>query len=116
MVGDLLFNEAPQYQRTLTTRFIQMNFPTHPQQSAPIAETPFSTETKGSTNAASPFPKLEHVNRPTLETAAAAFYLNRQQQTLRTWACYEDGPLRPVRINGRLAWPVSEIKRVLGVK
>ena len=27
----------------------------------------------------------------------------------------EDGPLRPIRINGRLAWPVSELRRVLGV-
>lgn len=61
------------------------------------------------------FPKLESVNRPTVETAAAAFYLNRQPQTLRGHACYEDGPIRPLRVNGRLAWPVSEIKRVLGV-
>jgi hypothetical protein len=67
-------------------------------------------------NAASSFPKLEHINRPTVETASAAFYLNRQQQTLRCWACHEDGPLRPVRVNGRLAWSVSEIKRVLGVQ
>lgn len=61
------------------------------------------------------FPKLENVNRPTVETASAAFYLNRQQQTLRGWACLENGPLRPIRVNGRLAWPVAEIKRVLQV-
>ena len=62
------------------------------------------------------FPPLESVTRPTAETAAAAFYLNRRPQTLRAWACLENGPLRPVRINGRLAWPISEIKRVvLGV-
>jgi hypothetical protein len=28
---------------------------------------------------------------------------------LRKWACYEDGPLHPVRVNGRLAWPVADI-------
>ena len=61
------------------------------------------------------FPKLENVNRPTVETASAAFYLNRQQQTLRSWASADTGPLRPIRVNGRLAWPVSEIKRVMGV-
>jgi hypothetical protein len=61
------------------------------------------------------FPPLESVTRPTVETAAAAFYTNRQQQTLRAWACHEDGPIRPLRINGRLAWPVSELRRVLGV-
>ena len=27
----------------------------------------------------------------------------------------ENGPLRPIRINGRLAWPVSELRRVMGV-
>ena len=61
------------------------------------------------------FPPLESVTRPTVETAAGAFYLNRRPQTLRAWACLENGPLRPVRINGRLAWPVSELRRVLGV-
>jgi hypothetical protein len=28
-------------------------------------------------------------------------------------ASAENGPLRPIRVNGRLAWPVSEIRRVL---
>lgn len=62
------------------------------------------------------FPTLESVTRPTVATADAAYYVNRQQQTLRGWACHEDGPLRPLRINGRLAWPVSELRRVLDVK
>ena len=61
------------------------------------------------------FPTLESVTRPTVDTAAAAYYLNRRPQTCRAWACLENGPLRPVRINGRLAWPVSELRRVLGV-
>ena len=53
--------------------------------------------------------------RAALPTPVAAAHLNRAQQTLRLWACREDGPLRPLRIHGRLAWPVSEIKRVLGL-
>lgn len=57
---------------------------------------------------------LEHETRAALPTADAAYHLNRAPQTLRMWACYEDGPLRPIRVNGRLAWPVSEIRRVLG--
>jgi hypothetical protein len=60
------------------------------------------------------FPSLDLVNRPTVPTEQAAHYLNRRPQTLRTWACSENGPLRPIRINGRLAWPVSELRRVLG--
>jgi hypothetical protein len=61
------------------------------------------------------FPPLESVTRPAVDTAAAAYYLNRQQQTLRGWACHEDGPLRPIRINGRLAWPTKKIRELLGV-
>ena len=59
------------------------------------------------------FPPLELVNKPNVDTAHAAFVLSRRPQTLRAWACLENGPLRPVRINGRLAWPVSELLRVL---
>lgn len=61
------------------------------------------------------FPPLELENRPTVPTEQAAHYLSRRPQTLRAWACREDGPLRPIRINGRLAWNVSELRRVLGV-
>jgi len=64
------------------------------------------------------FTPLEKVTRPTVSTADAAYYLNRKPQTLRAWACLENGPLRPIRINGRLAWNVGEIKSLLsgGVK
>ncbi|MBC7618272.1 MAG: hypothetical protein H7293_04655 [Candidatus Saccharibacteria bacterium] len=61
------------------------------------------------------FPPLESVNRPAVDTAAAAYCLNRRQQTLRGWACHEDGPLRPIRINGRLAWPTQKIRELLRV-
>ena len=61
------------------------------------------------------FPPLESVTRPTVDTAAAAYYLNRRPQTLRGWAVYQHGAVNPIRISGRLAWPVSELKRVLGV-
>lgn len=61
------------------------------------------------------FPALETVTRPTLDTEPAAYYLNRQPQTLRIWACTETGPIRPLRINGRLAWNTAELRRLLGV-
>lgn len=54
--------------------------------------------------------------RTALPTPEAAAQLNRAQQTLRLWAMREDGPIRPLRINKRLAWPVSELRRVLGVQ
>ena len=61
------------------------------------------------------YPLLELVTSPGVPTPQAAHYLNRRPQTLRGWACLENGPLRPTRINGRLAWPVADLKRVLGV-
>lgn len=60
-------------------------------------------------------PPLECVTKPFVDTAAAAYYLNRQPQTLRVWACLENGPLRPLRIHGRLAWSVSSIRSLCGV-
>lgn len=64
------------------------------------------------------FPPLEMVSRPTVPTEQAAYYLNRRPQTMRGWACGETYPegLRPVRINGRLGWPVAGIRAALGVK
>ena len=58
---------------------------------------------------------LAHENRAAIPTAEAAAHLNRAQQTLWLWACKENGPIRPVRVMGRLAWRVDDIKRVLGV-
>lgn len=63
-----------------------------------------------------PFPSLDVENRPFVNTSQAAYYLARRPQTLRSWACFENGVLRPQRINGRLAWSVSEIRTVLGVQ
>ncbi|WP_090627413.1 helix-turn-helix domain-containing protein [Nitrosomonas marina] len=62
------------------------------------------------------FPPIEQVTRTAVTTNEAAFYLNRKPQTLRIWAMNENGLIRPIRINGRLAWPVSEIKQLLGVE
>ena len=64
---------------------------------------------------ATTFPPLESVTRPTVDTAATAYYLNRKPQTCRVWACLENGPLRPIRVHGRLAWSVADIRRLLGV-
>jgi hypothetical protein len=53
--------------------------------------------------------------REKVDTAAAAYHLLRKPQTMRIWACRENGPLRPTRIHGRLAWAVADIRRLLGV-
>ena len=59
------------------------------------------------------FPPLALETRTAVTTEAAAYYLSRKPQTLRAWACLENGPIRPVRINGRLSWRVAEILAVL---
>lgn len=65
------------------------------------------------TNTSPAFVPLEQETRTSLPTGEAAYHLNRKKQTLHIWACKESGPIRPVRINGRLAWLVADIKRVL---
>ncbi len=61
------------------------------------------------------FPELAAVaqGRDVLPTNEAAAAINRAPQTLRKWACLENGPIRPVRINGRLAWRVADLQKLL---
>jgi hypothetical protein len=59
------------------------------------------------------FPPIDQETRSHVETACAAFHLTRKPQTMRAWACLENGPIRPMRINGRLSWSVVEIKCLL---
>lgn len=49
----------------------------------------------------------------TLTTAEAAAALNRKPQPLNKWAFTGQGPVQPVRINGRLAWPADKIAALL---
>lgn len=53
--------------------------------------------------------------RHALPTPEAAFHLSRTEQTLRLWACQDNGPIRPLRVHGRLLWRVAEIRRLLGI-
>ena len=45
-------------------------------------------------------------------TGEAANLLGLRPQTLRKWATY-GGPIKPVKIGGRLGWPASDLKRLL---
>lgn len=59
------------------------------------------------------FISIINLNRTHITTNEAAFYLNRSPQTLRVWAIYQKGPIKPIKINGRLAWSVLEICNLL---
>ena len=61
------------------------------------------------------FVSLDAETRTAVDTATAAFHLSRRPQTLRGWACREDGPLRAVRLHGRLAWKTDDLRRLWGV-
>lgn len=58
---------------------------------------------------------LDRESRAAIPTAEAARHLGRADQTLRIWAAYETGPLRPLRVNRRLLWPTEDLRRLLGV-
>lgn len=60
------------------------------------------------------FPPLNKVTRPCVTTSEAAFYLMRRPRTLHVWACHGKGPINPIRVNGRLAWSVDEIRKLVG--
>lgn len=47
-----------------------------------------------------------------VSTKQAAPFINRKPQTLRKWACV-GGPISPIRIHGRLAWRVSDLRNLL---
>lgn len=64
-------------------------------------------------NYSNQFAPLDKEIRTHVSTSAAAYYLNRRPQTLRAWACAENGLIRPTRINGRLAWSVAAIRALL---
>jgi hypothetical protein len=74
---------------------------------------PTATEVTAAVKPSQSHPSLDQECRSFVNTACAAYHLNRAAQTMRAWACMENGPLRPVRINGRLAWSVADIKRLL---
>lgn len=59
------------------------------------------------------FIPLDQETRPTVTTAAAAFYLHYAEQSMRIFACKSSGPIRPIRIGNRLHWSTEEIRRLL---
>jgi len=61
------------------------------------------------------FPDIRTETRTHVPTAVAARWLQRANQTLRGWASSESGPIRPIRVSGRLCWAVADIRRLLQV-
>lgn len=49
----------------------------------------------------------------TVPTNQAAAMTNTKPQTWRRWACKGNGPIKPLRVGGRLAWSVADINKML---
>lgn len=81
------------------------------------ADYPHSDHTSITKHATKPnrFTPLAQETRATLPTNEAAFHLNLACQTMRIYACKENGPLRPLRVNGRLHWKTEDLRRLLCV-
>jgi hypothetical protein len=80
-------------------------------------ETQHSTETRQGAAAPADFLPLHLETRAHVSTAVLCRHPNRKEQTARGRASagtYPEG-LRPLRVMGRLAWPVSGLKQLLGV-
>lgn len=58
---------------------------------------------------------IDQETRSHVGTQQAGYYLGRAAQTLRIWSCREDGPVRPIRVHGRLMWPMAGIRAALGL-
>ena len=78
--------------------------------------TQHSASTRRAATDTQQFPPLELENRTRVATEQAAYYLGRRPQTLRAWAMRSGtGPVSCIRIMGRLAWDMAEIRTALGV-
>jgi hypothetical protein len=60
-----------------------------------------------------PLVDLDDLKRPSLTTEEAAVLLNRKPQTLRQWACKQNGPIQPRRIGNRLHWSPADIRKLV---
>ena len=64
------------------------------------------------------FLPLHLEGRTHVTTAVMCRHLGRKEQTARGWAMratYPEG-MKPLRVSGRLAWPVAGIRALLGVE
>jgi len=62
-------------------------------------------------------PAQQHPHRNMLRVAIpnkeAAAALTFKPQTLRSWSSSGTGPIRPVRVGGRIYWRVNDLLRLL---
>jgi len=80
-------------------------------------EVPLAAHSPAAPIARAQFTPLDRETRTHVDTETMCWHLGFAQQTARLWACKQTYPegLRPIRVNGRLKWPVAGIRKTLGV-
>jgi len=61
------------------------------------------------------FIPLADEHRPTITTAAIAFYTHSVEQTWRAHARRGTGGIVPLLLGHKLHWPTNDVRRLLGV-
>ena len=58
------------------------------------------------------------MNHPYICTNTVASLLHIKPQTIRKWACYEQGPLkiRPLKVAGKLLWETKAVIKLLNIQ
>lgn len=57
--------------------------------------------------------KNQELKRETVDTKEAAEFLNRKPQTLHRWAQLDKGPIKPIKIGGKWAWRIADLKKLV---
>ncbi len=59
---------------------------------------------------------LKEGSRLQYSTSETAFFLQLREDTLRAWACFGKGPIKPRKIGNRLAWMACDIRQLMGME
>ena len=77
-------------------------------------KTKYSAGTRHAATESELYPPLAQVTCPVLTTAEIAFYTKTQPQTWRAHSCKQTGPIKPLRVLGKLRWSTDAVRRLLG--
>jgi len=59
------------------------------------------------------FVPLDQEARTAIPTPIACVHIDRKPSCLYEWSSKGNGPIKPVKVNGRLLWLVADIRRLL---
>lgn len=57
---------------------------------------------------------LQKAGRTLIDTREAASVLAVKPQTLYKWACYENGPIKSIKVGRSIKWRLTDIANLVG--